>query len=124
VGCHRRRRWRPGLTRRDPRAAPAPDLCQRLFSPHLAGPHVACDDQELPTDQGPLYLVEALDGCSRLVGHAMGERATAELAIAALQLAVWRRGLVDGDGLIHHSDEGSSAGSGVDATPPVCSEDR
>jgi putative transposase len=40
----------------------------------------------------------------------MGERATAELAIAALQLAVWRRGLVDGDGLIHHSDQGSSPG--------------
>jgi putative transposase len=75
--------------------------------PTLAGPHVACDDLELPTDEGPLYLVAALDGCSRLVGHAMGERATAELAIAALQLAVWRRGLVDGDGLIHHSDQGS-----------------
>jgi transposase InsO family protein len=79
--------------------------------PTLAGPHVACDDQELPTDEGPLYLVAALDGCSRLVGHAMGERAAAELAIAALQLAVWRRGLVDGDGLIHHSDRAAQGSS-------------
>jgi putative transposase len=48
-----------------------------------------------------------VDGCSRLaVGHQMGERATAELAIGAVQLAVWRRGLVD-DGLIQHSDQGA-----------------
>jgi putative transposase len=66
------------------------------------------DYTELSTDEGPLYLVAIVDGCSRLaVGHAMGEHATAELAIAALQLAVWRRGLVDGDGLIHHSDQGA-----------------
>ncbi len=32
VGCHRRRRP-TGLTRRDPKAAPAPDLCGRKFSP-------------------------------------------------------------------------------------------
>jgi len=65
------------------------------------------DYTELPTDQGPLYLVAVLDGCSRLaVGHAMGEQATAELAMAAVQLAVWRRGRV-GDGLIHHSDQGA-----------------
>jgi hypothetical protein len=42
-----------------------------------------------------------VDGCSWLaVGHQMGEHATAELAIGAVELAVWRRGLVDGDGLI------------------------
>ena len=29
VGCHRRRRR--GLTRRDPQAAPAPDLVERRF---------------------------------------------------------------------------------------------
>jgi putative transposase len=97
-----------GLTRRDPRAAPAPDLCQPKFSPPWPDRRWHGDDTELPTDQGPLYLVAIVDGCSRLaVGHALGERATAELAIAALQLAVWRRGLVDGDGLIHHSDQGS-----------------
>lgn len=67
------------------------------------------DYTQLPTDQGPLYLVAVVDGCSRLaVGQAMGEHATAELAIAAVELAVWCRGLVDGDGLIHHSDPGSS----------------
>jgi hypothetical protein len=65
------------------------------------------DDAELPTDQGPLYLVAVVDGCSRLaVGHQMGEHATTELAVGAVELAVWRRGLVD-DGLVQHSDQGA-----------------
>jgi putative transposase len=37
----------------------------------------------------------------------MGEHPTAELAIGAVELAVWRRGLHNGDGLIHHSDQGA-----------------
>jgi putative transposase len=108
VGCHRRRRWRPGLTRRDPQAAPAPDLCRRQFSPPQLNRLWHADYTELPTDQGPLYLAAVIDGCSRLaVGHAMGEHPTAELAIGAVELAVWRRGLHNGDGLIHHSDQGA-----------------
>ena len=108
VGCHRRRRVRPGLTRRDPAAAPAPDLCRRQFSPPRLDRLWHADYTELPTDQGPLYLVAVIDGCSRLaVGHAIGEHATAELAIAAVELGVWRRGLPGGDGLIHHSDQGA-----------------
>jgi transposase InsO family protein len=48
-----------------------------------------------------------VDGCSRLaVGHAMGELATGELAIGAVELAVWRRGLVDAE-LIPRSDHGA-----------------
>jgi transposase InsO family protein len=110
VGCHRRHRHPRGLTRRDLGAAPAPDLCQRRFSPPWPDRMWHADYTELPTDQGPLYLVAVVDGCSRLaVGHAMGVHATAELAIAAVELAVWRRGVVD-DGLIHHSDQGSQGG--------------
>jgi putative transposase len=108
VGCHRRRRFRSGLTRRGPRAAPAPDLCQRQFSPPELNRLWHADYTELPTDEGPLYLVAVLDGCSRrAVGHAMGAHADARLAIGAVELAVGRR-LVDPDGgLIHHSDQGS-----------------
>jgi putative transposase len=107
VGVHRRRRRRPGLTRRDPQAAPAPDLCRRQFSPPALDRLWHADLTELPTDQGPLYLAAVVEGCSRLaVGHAMGEHPTAELAIGAVQLAVGRRGLVKG-GLIHHSDQGA-----------------
>ena len=107
VGCHRRRRVRSGLTRRDPGAAPAPDLCRRRFSPPRPDRMWHADYTELPTDQGPLYLVVVIDGCSGVaVGHAIGEHATAELAIAAVELGVWRRGLVE-QGLIHHSDQGA-----------------
>jgi putative transposase len=110
VGCHRRRRHPQGLTRRDSQAAPAPDLCQRKFSPPQLNRLWHGDYTELPTDQGTLYLVAVVDGCSRLaVGHAIGEHATAELAIGAVELGVWRRGLVD-EGLIHHSDQGSQLG--------------
>jgi putative transposase len=109
VGCHRRRRWRPGLTRRNPKAAAAPDLCQRRFSPPQPDRLWHADYKELPTDEGRLYLVAVLDGCSRLaVGHAMGAHAVAALAVSAVELAVWRRGLDgDGEGVIHHSDQGS-----------------
>lgn len=112
VGCHRRRRWRPGLTRRDPRAAPAPDLCRRQFSPPQPDRLWHGDYTELPTDQGKLYLVAVVDGCSRrAVGHAMGEHASAALAISAVELAISRRE-VDPDGeLIHHSDQGSQFAS-------------
>jgi putative transposase len=107
VGCHRRRRHPKGSTRRDPKATPAPDLCHRQFSPPRPDRMWHADYTELPTDQGTLYLVAVIDGCSRLaVGHAMGEHADAALAISAVELAVWRRGVVD-DGLIHHSDQGS-----------------
>lgn len=107
VGCHRRRRHPKGLTRRDQGAAPAPDLCHRQFSPPRPDRMWHADYTELPTDQGKLYLVAVVDGCSRLaVGHAMGAHADAALAISAVELAVWRRGGV-GDGLIHHSDQGS-----------------
>jgi len=108
VGCHRRRRP-PGLTRRDPKATPAPDLVKRAFSPPRPNRLWCADLTELPTDQGPLYLAAVLDGCSRLaVGHAMAERATAELVVSALELAIWRRGLAAGaDGLVHHSDHGA-----------------
>jgi len=108
VGCHRRRRFRPGLTRRDPRAAPAPDLCNRQFSPPQPDRLWHADYTELPTDEGKLYLVAVVDGCSRLaVGHAMGEHANAALAISAVELAVSRREVDPDGGLVHHSDRGA-----------------
>jgi putative transposase len=110
VGCHRRRRWRPGLTRRDPKARPAPDLVNRQFSPPRPDRVWHGDLTELPTQEGKLFLAVLVDGCSRLVvGHAIGEQATAELAVGALELAIGRRGLVldEQGGLICHTDQGS-----------------
>jgi putative transposase len=111
VGCHRRRRWQPGLTRRDPKARPAPDLVNRQFSPPWPDRVWHGDLTELPTMEGRLYLAVLVDGCSRLVvGHAIGEHADAELAVGALELAVGRRGLRldERGGLICHTDQGST----------------
>jgi hypothetical protein len=50
VGVHRRRRWRPGLTRRDPRAMPAPDLVGRQFGAAAPDRVWHADYTELPTE--------------------------------------------------------------------------
>ena len=59
----------------------------------------------VPTDEGWLYLAVVLDlGSRRVVGWAMRERMDAELALAALRMAV--AGRRPAPGLIHHSDRG------------------
>ena len=57
------------------------------------------------TDEGWLYLAAVLDLYSRaVIGWAMGPRLTADLARAALTMALWRR--KPKPGLLHHSDRG------------------
>ena len=54
---------------------------------------------------GFLYLAVAIDVWSRrVVGWAMGERMTADLMLAALNMAREQR---KPKGVIHHSDQGS-----------------
>jgi transposase InsO family protein len=58
------------------------------------------------TGEGWLYLATVLDVFSRrVVGWAMGPRATTELTLRALDMAVWNR--APKPGVIHHSDHGS-----------------
>lgn len=60
----------------------------------------------LPTGEGFLYLAVVLDLASRrVVGWSMQDTLEAELALAALRMAIERRGPVPG--LLHHSDRGS-----------------
>jgi len=57
------------------------------------------------TREGWLYLAVVIDLYSRfIVGWAMSERMTRELAMDALKMAIWRR--KPGRGLLHHSDRG------------------
>lgn len=59
----------------------------------------------LPTWQGFLYLAVVVDACSRkVVGWAFGSRMTADLVIAALNMALHIRKPAQ---VIHHSDMGS-----------------
>jgi putative transposase len=104
AGVHRRRFV--VTTRRDPDAAPAPDLVGRDF--RAAGPDRlwVADITALPTWAGPLYLAIVLDVWSRrLVGWAMDPSASATLVTRALDMALAARR--PALGLIHHSDHGS-----------------
>jgi putative transposase len=103
VGCHRRRGR--GLTRRDPQAAPAPDLVNRQFMADAPDRVWTADITYIPTWSGWLYLAVVLDVFSRrVVGWAMADHLRTELVIDALDMAVWNRR--PAAGLVHHSDQG------------------
>ncbi len=100
-----RRRGFTITTERNPRQRSAPDLVNRRF--HAQGPDQlwVADMTYVPTWHGFLYLAVVVDAFSRkVVGWSMGERMTAELVIAALNMALHTR---KPESVIHHSDQGS-----------------
>ena len=79
-------------TRRDKHQTPAHDLVNRCF--HATGPNQlwVADMTYVPTWMGFLYLAVVIDVWSRrVVGWAMGERMTADLVLAALNMALEQR---------------------------------
>jgi len=73
----------------------------------ICGPNEvwSADITYIPTREGWLYLAVVLDAYSRkVVGYAVSERLTAQLALEALQMAVATR--KPPAGCIHHSDQG------------------
>ena len=106
-GCMRSRKRR--TTRRDPRAAPAPDLLRRDFVATQPNRVWLADITYLPTQEGFLSLAFILDVYSRkIVGWSMDSHMKTELVVDALQMAVWRR--KPSAGLVHHSDRGAQGG--------------
>jgi putative transposase len=113
----RPKRRRRGLTKPDKAARKAPDLLKRNFAAP-AVPNVAWvgDLTEIPNDEGAFYLASVLDLHSRrVVGFALGAHHDAELAKAALCMAIAVRG-GDVSGVIFHSDQGGEYTGGVFAT--------
>jgi transposase InsO family protein len=85
----------------------APDLIGRDFPAQRLNQKWYGDGTELPTDEGKLYLASVLDmGSRRVVGFAIGEHHDAQLAYAALAMAVAVRGGCIND-VIMHTDQGS-----------------
>jgi transposase InsO family protein len=103
----RPKRKRRGLTRADRRARKAPDLLKRDFAPPSAvNQRWVSDLTEIPTGQGVLYLASILDlNSRRAVGYAVGVHHDADLAAAAVQVAIAVRG-GDVAGVVLHSDQG------------------
>ena len=100
-----RRRGFIVTTRRDERQRPAPDLVKREFTANGPNQLWVADMTYVPTWAGFIYLAVVLDVWSRrIVGWAIGEQMSAELVLAALNMALQQR---RPDGVIHHSDQGS-----------------
>jgi putative transposase len=110
----RAKRKRGGLTKQDAAGRKAPDLLRRDFSPP-AQPDVRWvgDLTEIPNDEGKLCLASVEDLHSRrIVGFALGERHDAELAKAALCVAIAIRG-GEVAGVVFHSDQGGEHTGGL-----------
>ena len=103
----RPKRKRRGLTRADKRARKAPDLLKRDFAPPpQVNQRWVSDLTEIPTGQGTLYLASILDlNSRRAVGYAVGAHHDADLASAAVQVAIAVRG-GDVTGVVLHTDQG------------------
>lgn len=106
----RRSTTRPGRGRQ-----PAPDLIGRDFAAEQLNRKWYADGTEIVTDEGKLYLDSVLDmGSRRIVGFALGEHHDAELAYAALAMAIAVRGGQQAvDGVILHTDQGSEYTAGL-----------
>jgi len=105
----RRRRRHKQTTRQGRGRWRAPDLIKRDFAADQLNRKWYGDGTEIPTDEGKLYLDSMLDiGSQRIVGFAIGEHHDADLAQAALQMAVAvRGGKAAIAGVILHTDQGS-----------------
>lgn len=102
-GCIRGRRKR--TTRRDERAAPAPDLVGRNFAASAPDKVWTADITYVSTREGFVYLAFILDVYSRrVVGWSMAHHLHAQLVIDALEMALQRR--KPKARLVHHSDRG------------------
>jgi len=112
----RRIRRRSGLTRQEKTAPKFPDLLKRDFSATRPNTRWVGDMTEIPTATGKLYLATVIDLYSRrLLGAATSSHPDADLACAALQMAVTVRGGPDAirtkdedQRLVFHTDRGAT----------------
>ena len=104
----RPKKKRRGLTKADRRSRKAPDLLKRDFAPPpaMSNQRWVSDLTEIPTGEGTLYLASILDlNSRRCVGYALGVHHDADLAAAALRVAIAVRG-GDVAGVVLHTDQG------------------
>lgn len=104
AGIHRRKF--ASTTQRNPKREAYPDLVERRFTVDEPNKLWVADVTQHETSEGWLFLAVVIDVYSRLVvGWSMDKRFTAELVLAALEMALWNR--QPAEGVIHHSDHGS-----------------
>jgi putative transposase len=109
----RRKNKRTGTTRPGKGRWRAPDLVKRDFPAAQINRKWYGDGTQIATDEGKLYLDSVLDmGSRRVLGFALGEHHTAQLAYGALAMAVAVRG-GQAPGVIFHTDQGSEYTAGA-----------
>jgi transposase InsO family protein len=110
----RPKRKRRGLTRADRRARKPADLLARDFAPpERINQRWVSDLTQIDTGEGVLYLASILDLASRrVVGYAQGEHHDADLAAAAVQVAIAIRG-GQVAGVVLHTDQGGEFSGGA-----------
>jgi putative transposase len=105
------RRGKPRrTTMADAAAAQPADLVERNFSAARPNQLWVADLTYVATWSGFVYVAFIIDAFSRfLVGWQASRSLRTDLALDALEMAIWaRRG--DLEGLVHHSDRGSQGG--------------
>jgi putative transposase len=102
------RRGRPKRTTLvDEQATRPADLVQRSFTAERPNQLWVCDLTYLRTWVGFAYLAVVIDVFSRrIVGWALTTHLRTDLALEALEMAIWARNSRL-DGLVHHTDRGS-----------------
>jgi putative transposase len=85
-----------------------PDLVGRQFRAPAPNRLWVADLTYVKTHGGWVYVAFVVDACSRFViGWQASRSLRADLALDALEMALWRRRAFSVKGLIHHSDRGS-----------------
>jgi putative transposase len=108
LGLEGVRRGKPHrTTMADPAAARPVDLVARDFSAARPNQLWVADLTYVATWSGFVYVAFVVDAFSRfLVGWQASRSLRTDLALDALEMAIWRR-QAQLDGLVHHSDRGS-----------------
>ena len=83
------------------------DLVERIFAAPAPNRLWVADLTYVSTWSGFCYTAFIIDAFSRrIVGWRVSTSLRAELALDALEMAIWSRRSADLDGLVHHSDRG------------------
>jgi putative transposase len=108
LGLEGVRRGKPHRTTTPDPAAPRPaDLVDRDFSAQRPNQLWVADLTYVATWSGFVYVALVIDAFSRfIVGWQAARSLRADLALDALEMAIWRR-QAQLEGLVHHSDRGS-----------------
>ncbi|WP_167368077.1 IS3 family transposase [Streptomyces agglomeratus] len=95
----------------EPSAPRPPDLVSRRFIANRPNQLWVADLTYIRTWSGWVSAAFVLDVYSRMiVGWQLATHLRTDLPLDALEMALWRRGIKKGSGLVHHSDRGSQPG--------------